>query len=220
MTAPAGALADAYAAVTATVLPLADDDLLHATRCRGWVIADVLHHLLEDARRALVAFVSTVPGPSDVDHVSYWTGGAVAGRQSAWSTRRAASAYERPSSIVAVWAETAPAAARAAAAADPAAFVATQGHVLAVPDFIATLVTEAVVHHLDLSVSLPAPPAPPESALAVAVSTMDGLLSDEVVRPATWSPTDFLLKASGRASLTARDRLALGEAAGWFPLLS
>lgn len=49
---------------------------------------------------------------------------------------------------------------------------------------------------------------------------MDGLLSDEVVRPATWSPTDFLLKASGRESLTQRDRLALGEAAGWFPLLS
>jgi uncharacterized protein (TIGR03083 family) len=220
MTAPAGALGDAYDAVTATVLPLTDDDLLHATRCRGWVVADVLLHLLEDARRALVAFVSAVPGPSDVDHVSYWSGDAVAGRHSAWSTRRAASAFERPSSIVALWAETAPAAARAAAAADPSTFVATQGHVLAVPDFIATLVTEAVVHHLDLSVSLPAAPAPPDSALAVAVSTMDGLLSDEVVRPATWSPTDFLLKASGREPLTARDRLALGEAAGWFPLLS
>src|ERR1700755_1271248 len=99
MTAPAGALRDAYDALTATVLPLTDDDLLHATRCRGWVGADVLLPLGGDARRALVAFVSAVPGPSDVDHVSYWTGDSAAGRHSAWLTRRAASAFERPSSI-------------------------------------------------------------------------------------------------------------------------
>ncbi|MEV4535615.1 maleylpyruvate isomerase N-terminal domain-containing protein [Asanoa sp. NPDC049518] len=227
MTAHAGAaaLAAAYEAVTATVLPLTDDDLLRGTRCRGWVVADVLHHLLEDARRALVTLASTVPGPSDVDYVSYWSaypgsGDPAVSRHQAWVTRRAASAYDRPSAIVAVWAETAPAAVRAAAAADPALFVATQGHVLAVADFVATLVTETVVHHLDLSVELPSPVAPPEVALAVAVSTMDGLLSDEVVRPASWSPTDYLLKASGRKPLTQRDRVALGEAAGWFPLLS
>ncbi|GIF69868.1 maleylpyruvate isomerase [Asanoa ishikariensis] len=227
MTAHAGAaaLAAAYDAVTATVLPLTDDDLLRGTRCRGWVVADVLHHLLDDARRALVTLTSTVPGPSDVDYVSYWSacpgsGDPAVSRHQAWQTRRAASAYDRPSTIVAVWAETAPAAVRAATAADPALFVATQGHVLAVSDFVATLVTEAVVHHLDLSVELPAPVEPPDVALAVAVSTMDGLLSDEVVRPMSWSPTDYLLKASGRKSLTQRDRVALGEAAGWFPLLS
>jgi uncharacterized protein (TIGR03083 family) len=223
MTAPA--LAAAYDAITATVLPLTDDDLLRGTRCRGWVVADVLYHLLEDARRALVTFASTVPGPSDVDHVSYWSaypgsGDPTASQHNAWLTRRAAGAFERPAAIVAVWAETAPAAARAALAADPAAFVATQGHVLSVPDFVATLVTEAVVHHLDLDVELPAPAAPPAVALDVAVSTMDGLLSDEVVRPMSWSPIEFVLKASGRESLTPHDRIALGEAAGWFPLLS
>ncbi|MDG4822132.1 maleylpyruvate isomerase N-terminal domain-containing protein [Asanoa sp. WMMD1127] len=227
MTAPAGAaaLAAAYDAVTAVVLPLTDDDLLRPTRCRGWVIADVVHHLLQDARRALVTFASPAPGPSDVDHVSYWSaypgsGDAAASQHNAWLTRRAASAYDRPSAIVAVWASTAPAAARAAAAADATSFVATQGHVLSVPDFVATLVTEAVVHHLDLTVDLPSAPEPPASALAVAVSTMDGLLSDEVVRPVGWSSKEFLLKASGREALTPRDRVALGEAAGWFPLLS
>ncbi|GIF71129.1 maleylpyruvate isomerase N-terminal domain-containing protein [Asanoa siamensis] len=225
MTAPADALVGAYDAITATVLPLSDDDLLRATRCRGWVVADVLHHLLSDAQRALITFASNVPGPSDVDHVSYWSAfpgspDPVASRHSAWLTRRAASAFERPTAIAAVWVETAPAAGRAAAAADPGSFVATQGHVLAVPDFIATLVTEAVVHHLDLCVDLPAAADPPEVALDVAVSTMDGLLSDEVVRPVSWSRTEYLLKASGREALTPRDRLALGEAAGWFPLLS
>ncbi|MEU5908036.1 hypothetical protein [Micromonospora sp. NPDC047527] len=31
---------------------------------------------------------------------------------------------------------------------------------------------------------------------------------------------EFLLKATGRLPLTDRDRLELGESAGWFPLLS
>ena len=221
----ASALAAAYDAVTAVVVPLRDEDLLRPSRCRGWAVADVLFHLLGDAQRALVAFATPVPGPSDVDHVSYWSAlpsgaDSTAAHLHAWFVRRSANAFDRPSSIVRRWAETAPAAARAAAAADPAGHVATQGHVLRVPDFVATLVTEAVIHHLDLTVDLPRAPSPPLSALDVAVSTMDGLLSDEAVRPASWSPTEYLLKGSGREDLTASDRVALGEAAGWFPLLS
>jgi len=230
MTAPdhaPSALAAAYQALTATVAPLTDHDLLRPTRCHGWVIADVLFHLLGDAQRALVAFATPAAGPSDVDHVSYWSaypgsGDSAAGQRRAWWVRRSASAFDRPSSIVRLWAETAPAAAHAAAAADPSTFVTTHGHVLSVADLVATLITETVVHHLDLSVDLrsPAPPPPPPAALAVAVSTMDGLLSDEAVRPTSWSPTEYVLKGSGREPLTPRDRVDLGEAAGWFPLLT
>jgi len=38
--------------------------------------------------------------------------------------------------------------------------------------------------------------------------------------PAEWSDVDYLrlLKATGRLPLSGRDRLVLGEAAGWFPL--
>ena len=75
---------------------------------------------------------------------------------------------------------------------------------LSVPDFVATLVTEAVVHHLDLSVDLPSAP-PPTRPRAVAVSTMDGLLSDEVVRPTDWSDANFLLKPAD-GTLEPRDR--------------
>ena len=48
---------------------------------------------------------------------------------------------------------------------------------------------------------------------------MDGLLSDDTVRPADWGDLTYLGKATGRQPLTDRDRVALGEAAGWFPLL-
>ncbi|MGI5212643.1 maleylpyruvate isomerase N-terminal domain-containing protein [Plantactinospora sp. CA-290183] len=215
-----GALARAYAGITATVDGLDDRDMLRATRCRGWVVADLLVHLTGDARRALVALATPTAGPGDTDAVSYWRGftGPDDGRH-AWWVRRSASAFDRPTGTVASWTETASAAVRAAHRADPRGFVATQGHVLSVLDFLATLVTEAVVHHLDLAVELPDAPVPDQAAVDVAVGTVDGLLSDEAVRPTDWSDLDYLLKATGRLSLTEHDRTALGEAAGWFPLL-
>lgn len=225
------ALVEAYAGVDAVVGELDDLGLQRPTRCRGWVVADLLCHLLADAQRALVTLASPVAGPADVDSVTYWqafpgvspanvpgASPADAGRD-AWSARRYASAFDRPVTVARAWTETAAAAVRAAGKADACGFVTTQGHVLSVPDFLATLVTEAVVHHLDLIVELPDAPLPGQSAVEVAVSTMDGLLSDEAVRPGDWSDVEHLLKASGRIPLSAHDRRELGEAAGWFPLI-
>ncbi|MET8370206.1 maleylpyruvate isomerase N-terminal domain-containing protein [Micromonospora profundi] len=219
----AEALAQAYDGITAVVDGLDDADLQRPTRCRGWLVADLLLYVLGDAQRALVALASPAAGPADSDDVSYWrdfpADGADAARH-AWWVRRSAAAFDRPTGIVRLWTETAPAAVRAAASADPEGYVSTQGHVLRVPDFLATLTTEAVVHHLDLTPDLPGAPPPGPLAVRAAVATMDGLLSDDTVRPTAWDDHDFLLKATGRLPLTDRDRLELGESAGWFPLLS
>ncbi|MEV1331705.1 maleylpyruvate isomerase N-terminal domain-containing protein [Micromonospora costi] len=218
------ALAEAYQGITAVVADLTDADLQRPTRCRGWLVYDLLFHVLCDAQRALVALATPVDGPADLDDVDYWRaappGAADAGAPHARWVRRAAAAFDRPSGVVRYWCDTAPAAVRAAGAADPAGFVATQGHVLRVPDFLATLTTEAVIHHLDLVLDLPDAPAPGPLATRVATATMDGLLSDDAVRPASWDDLEFLLKATGRIPLTDRDRRDLGEVAGWFPLLS
>ncbi|MET7821654.1 maleylpyruvate isomerase N-terminal domain-containing protein [Micromonospora zamorensis] len=219
---PDEALAQAYGGITSAVDGLDDAGLQRATRCQGWLIADLLLHVLGDAQRALVALASPVDGPADVDDVSYWRdfpGGDDNATRHAWWVRRSAAAFDRPTGIVRLWQETAPAAVRAAASADPEGYVTTQGHVLRVPDFLATLTTEAVVHHLDLTVDLPGAPPPSPLAVRVAVATMDGLLSDDTVRPTAWDDHDFLLKATGRVPLTERDRPELGESAGWFPLL-
>ncbi|RZT81773.1 uncharacterized protein (TIGR03083 family) [Micromonospora violae] len=219
---PEEALAQAYHGITAVVGGLDDAGLQRATRCQGWLVADLLLHVLGDAQRALVTLASPVAGPADVDDVSYWRdfpgGGGEAARH-AWWVRRSAAAFDRPTAIVELWQDTAPAAVRAAASADLKGYVTTQGHVLRVPDFLATLTTEAVVHHLDLMLELPDAPPPGALAVRVAVATMDGLLSDDTVRPTAWDDHDFLLKATGRVPLTDRDRLELGESAGWFPLL-
>ncbi|WP_262285035.1 maleylpyruvate isomerase N-terminal domain-containing protein [Micromonospora sp. MA102] len=221
---PHEALAQAYDGITAVVTRLDDAGLQRPTRCQGWLVADLLFHVLCDAQRALVALASPAPGPADVDDVSYWRaftpgGDDEASVKHAWWARRSAAAFDRPSGVVRIWSDTAPAAVRAAAAADPDGHVTTQGHVLRVPDFLATLTTEAVIHHLDLVVDLPDAPLPAEAPTRVAVATVDGLLSDDAVRPTGWDDRDYLLKATGRVPLTDRDRLELGEAAGWFPLL-
>ncbi|MFD6681207.1 maleylpyruvate isomerase N-terminal domain-containing protein [Micromonospora parva] len=219
---PHEALAQAYDGITAVVGRLDDAGLQRATRCQGWLVADLLLHVLGDAQRALVTLASPVDGPADVDDVSYWRdfpGDDDMAARHAWWVRRSAAAFDRPTGIVDLWRDTAPAAVRAAASADPDGYVTTQGHVLRVPDFLATLTTEAAIHHLDLTLELPDAPPPDPRAVRVAVATMDGLLSDDTVRPTAWDDHDFLLKATGRVPLTDRDRLELGESAGWFPLL-
>ncbi|MEU6072618.1 maleylpyruvate isomerase N-terminal domain-containing protein [Micromonospora sp. NPDC047074] len=194
------ALAQAYDGIVRVVADLDDTDLQRPTRCRGWLVADLLFHLLCDAQRALVALASPASGPPDVDAVGYWrafpTGGDPDGARHAWWARRSAAAFDRPGAIVRLWADTAPAAVRAAGAADPDGCVTTQGHVLRVPDLLATLTTEAVVHHLDLVLDLPDAPLPGVLATRVAVATMDGLLGDDTVRPAGWGDVEYLLSSS------------------------
>jgi len=215
------ALQRAYGAVGELAAALKPQDLLAFSRCQGWVVADVLFHLLCDAQRALVALASPVPGPPDRDFVTYWSGlAAEAGDTgpAAWWVRRSASAFRDGTGIVALWQETAPAAVRAAQAAAPDGHVTTQGHILAVPDLLATLATEAVVHHLDMTVELHRAPAPHPDAMVVATRTLDGLLG--APRPERWSPEEYLLKATGRAGLSNADNAMLGPAAKRFPLLS
>src|SRR5215207_8069117 len=176
----------AYSTVGEFTAGLSRADLLAFSRCRGWVVADVLFHVLCDAQRALVALASPAPGPPDRDFVSYWTAFAAEADDPAavaWWVRRSAAAFRDGTGVVALWQETAAAAVRAAGRADPDGYIATQGHVLAVTDFLTTLVTEAVIHHLDMLVHLPTAPGPDRYAVALATRTLDGLLGHGVSRP-------------------------------------
>jgi len=213
----------AYSAVGEFTAGLSRADLLAFSRCRGWVVADVLFHVLCDAQRALVALASPAPGPPDRDFVSYWTAFAAEADDptaAAWWVRRSAASFRDGTGVVALWQETAPAAVRAAGRANPDGYIATQGHVLAVTDFLATLVTEAVIHHLDMTAYLPTAPMPDQHAVALATRTLDGLLGPGASRPDEWTAEEYLLKGTGRVPLSPRDRSALAEAAGRFPLLS
>jgi hypothetical protein len=204
---------------------------MRPSRCAGWAVADVLYHQLLDARRALRTFASPADGPADCDDVSYWTdyapGGGGPGEDGAPGyaaesaaharyVRIAAAAYP-PGTLAWEWSETAAAACRAARACEHAA-VTTQGHVLTVADFAATLAVEAAVHYLDLTVALPGAPAPDPASLALVRRVLDGLLGAPV--PAAWDDVTAALKGTGREPLTDADRQALGSLATRFPLFA
>jgi Mycothiol maleylpyruvate isomerase N-terminal domain len=218
------ALAAAYGQLTDVTGDLTEAAALLPTRCAGWAVADVLYHQLLDARRALVTFATPSPAPPDVDEVSYWrpfsAGGAVApGTEGpalhARHVRIVASAYS-PGLLAQEWAETAAAAVRAARACRHDV-VSTQGHAITVTDFLCTLVVEATVHYLDLTVALPAAPAAAALALAQVRRVLTGLAGAPL--PASWDDVTCTLKCTGRAELTADDRAAPGALSGRLPLL-
>jgi len=209
-----------YRAVTDDLGQLDEDDLARPSCCRGWSRADVLFQLLLDAQRALVAFATPADGPADVDFISYWAPfrpGAEGYAAHARFVRRVASSYRSDLVIAAQWAETAAAATRAAATLPADAKVATQGHVLTAGDFLATLAVEATIHHLDLVAGDESLAGPSTDGLAAVRETLDGILTEPV--PVGWADVGYALKATGRAELTAGDRVILGVLADRFPSL-
>jgi hypothetical protein len=217
------ALDAAYGQISRVVDGLGQAALLRRTRCAGWVVCDVLYHQLLDARRALRTFASPAAAPPDRDDVSYWLpfspGGEIppggeAAAVHARHVRIAASAYDS-AELVWDWTETAAAACRAARAC-PHQLVATQGHVLRTADFIGTLVVEAAVHYLDLTVDLPAAPPPEPLPLTLVSRVLDGLLG--APQALGWDAQTYVLKGTGRLPLSAADRTSLGQEADRFPL--
>jgi hypothetical protein len=221
------ALETGYQNVTDVVTGLSEADLMLPSGCAGWAVTDVLYHQLLDAQRALVAFATPVTGPADRDDVSYWAAfapkdGAAGDRARAGAAaharfvRVAASAYS-PGSLARAWSETAASACRAARAC-PAAAVATQGYVLGLADFTATLAVETAVHYLDLTVSLPSAPPPGPASLALVRRVLDGLLGTPL--PASWDDVSAAVKGTGRAPLADEDRALLGPLAERVPLFT
>ena len=214
------------------------------TRCRGWSVRDLLFHMLLDPQRALVALATPTTEATTTDLVAYWRSfqpGTEQAVRHAEFVRRAASAYVRPAALVGEWEETSEAAVRAAASAVMAGWaehqatarasrrrgrepsvpasgrVRTQGLVIALPDLLATLTVEAVLHHLDLTVNLDGPPPAPPAALEVVRLTLDGLLGSPL--PVAWDAETYALKATGRMALEDAELDRLGPLGVRLPLL-
>jgi hypothetical protein len=224
-------LAAIYGQVTELADGLTPASAMLPSRCSAWTVQDVLYHQLLDARRALVAFATPSAAAPDVDAVTYWQpfaasadgptaqpcrtpGGDGAARHARY-VRIAAAAYEVPM-LAAEWRHTSAAVVRAALAC-PHEVIATQGHTLAIGDFVDTLVVEAVVHYLDLTMPMPAAPATDPSSLALIREVLTGLAGGPM--PAHWDDETCALKATGRLPVTEEENATLGPAAGMLPLL-
>jgi hypothetical protein len=198
---------------------LTDEQLLLASRCRGWAVCDLLCHLLIDMQEVLVGFASPTDRPADTDFASYWRDCCTDGELDlghARFVRLVASAYARPTGLVAHLRKLTGAALRQARVAVADQRLDFQEHVLPAGDFLATWVVEAAVHHLDLTVELPDAPPPVPASLAVTRDTLDALLGGQA--PVAWDDATYALKGTGRLPLTDAERGALGSLSERFPL--
>lgn len=184
------------------------------TRCRGWARVDLLHHLLSDAQRALVALHTPVGGVADTDEVSYWRSfpaGGPAGTEDAEmrQTRSMASLWSFPV-LAERYIETGHAVVVASNERAGTDRVSTQGHTLTVDALRSTLAVEATVHHLDFGLEHPS-----LLGLAEVRRVLDGLLGGTSV---ITDDVRYALVGTGREPLTPAEREQLGPAAERIPL--
>ena len=188
------------------------------TGCLGWTAVDLGHHLLGDARRAVIALCSPATRPADTDRVAYWRGWRPpepGDDEELRRTRAAASVGPAFVDLAESYAQTSSAVLVAAGRVDAGDLVATQGHVLTVADLLSTLTVEAAVHQLDLVAHLPRP-GPAAGPLAEVRRVLDGLLGRPL--PASWDDVTAVRRGTGREPLGDGDRAELGEDAEAFPL--
>lgn len=206
------ALRIAYSDLATIAASLDEPESWRPTRCTGWVVRDLLHHLLGDAQRALVALSTPAAGPADVDAVGWWAGRRDDHRD--LRAERAIASVWGWTQLVLTFVETTRAVVTAAGGLDVDDLVATQGHVLRVDDLLVTLAVEAAVHHLDLVADLQRPGPRPEP-LRLVRATLDGLLGFPA--PPEWADERWALVGTGREPPGGAERRVLGAAA--LPLL-
>lgn len=217
------AATDAYTELNRLITSLGPGDFYRPTRCAGWVVADLIFHLLLDARRALVAFSSQPKGEPDLDYVTYWANHARTRTQAGAAehsrfVRVSASAYPEPKHLVYDWDVTARAVLQVIEFAPGARVITTQRQRMTITDLLSTLAVEAVIHHFDLLLDLPGKPMPRPGGVAHTAEVLTALLGPDVERP-EWNDHTWILKATGREELLPSEQRVLEANLDRLPLI-
>lgn len=209
-----------WAALHAAVTALPEADFAKPSGCRGWLVRDLLCHLIINAQDVLITLVTPADTEPTRDAITYWT---VTGEQPTGEapedavTVRLAAAYEDPALLRGHLDDVGAAAGRAAELADPRLRVSTQDMVLTVDDFLLVYVLEWTLHHLDLIAHVPALPGPPAEGLARTREMLEKITG--AVFPDSFSDTDVLLVATGRRAPSEAETAALGDLAARLPFV-
>lgn len=215
--------ARSWSALLGAVAALPDDAFARPSGCAGWLVRDLVCHLVIDAQDVLITLVTPSDAEPTADADGYWllvdppTGDDPLDAL----IPRLAAAYGDPALLKFHLDDLGAAAGRAAALADPAAVVATKDLVLTAGDYLSAYVLEWTLHHLDLIAHLPSgplrPPGPPADALAACRAALQRIAG--VTFPASLSDTDALLVGTGRRAPTAAETAALGDLAQRLPFV-
>ncbi|KAF4409882.1 MULTISPECIES: maleylpyruvate isomerase N-terminal domain-containing protein [Streptomyces] len=209
-----------WAALRATVAALPDEHFEQPSGCTGWLVRDLVCHLVIDAQDVLITLVTPAGTAPTADAVTYWdvTGTPPTGEDPLDALiPRLAAAYGEPGLLKFHLDDVGSAAGRAAALADPAVCVGTRGKVLTIGDYLSAYVLEWTLHHLDLIACLPPAAGPPAETLAAARALLEQIAGSPF--PASFSDRDVLLAGTGRRAPTDAERAALGGPAAKLPFV-
>ncbi|MER5570199.1 maleylpyruvate isomerase N-terminal domain-containing protein [Streptomyces goshikiensis] len=209
-----------WTALRTAVADLCDQDFEQPSGCAGWLVRDLVCHLVIDAQDVLITLATPVEAEPTVDAVTYWN---VDDRPPTGQdpldalTVRLAAAYGDPHLLRFHLDDVGSAAGRAAALADPGVRVGTRGEVLTVADYLDAYVLEWTLHHLDLTAHLPAVAGPPAEGTARSRAMLETIAG--AAFPASVTDTDALLVGTGRRAPTGAERAALGALAERLPFV-
>lgn len=208
-----------WAALRAAVAGLPDDAFARPSGCAGWLVRDLVCHLVIDAQDVLITLASPAESEPTRDAVTYWdlADAPPSGDDPLDALIvRLAAAYEDPRLLRFHLDDVGSAAGRAAGLADPDRRVTTRDEVLTTRDYLGAYVLEWTLHHLDLVAHLPDVAGPPAQGLARTREMLERIAGAPF--PAALSDTDALLIGTGRRAPTDAERAALGELTERLPL--
>ncbi|MER5884541.1 maleylpyruvate isomerase N-terminal domain-containing protein [Streptomyces sp. NPDC001941] len=200
-----------WQALLAAVAETPDEDFELPSGCAGWLVRDLVCHLVIDAQDVLITLVTPADTAPTADATSYWE---LRDRPPAGDdpldalVPRLASAYGEPRWLKFHLDDVGSAAGRAAVLADPAGRVGTQDKVLTAGDYLQAYVLEWTLHHLDLIAHRPGAAPPPAEALAGARAALERIAGEPF--PSALADADALRVGTGRRAPTADERAALG----------
>ncbi|MFD0374423.1 maleylpyruvate isomerase N-terminal domain-containing protein [Streptomyces sp. NPDC059525] len=208
-----------WTALRRAVADLPDQDFERPCGCAGWLVRDLVCHLVIDAQDVLITLATPAGTEPTVDAVTYWELVEPPTGEDPLDALvpRLAAAYGEPRWLKFHLDDVGSAAGRAARLADPAARVGTRGQVLTVADYLSAYVLEWTLHHLDLIAHLPSAPPPPADTLAAARTALERIAGAPF--PASLTDGDALLVGTGRRAPTAAERTDLGALASRLPLV-
>ncbi|MFJ7335677.1 maleylpyruvate isomerase N-terminal domain-containing protein [Streptomyces sp. NPDC101110] len=208
-----------WTALRTVVAGLSDEDFGRPSGCTGWLVRDLVCHLVIDAQDVLITLATPSDREPTRDALTYWdvsdtppTGDDPLDAL----TVRLAAAYEDPGLLKFHLDDVGSAAGRAALLADPAGRVGTRDEVLTVGDYLSTYVMEWTLHHLDLIAHLPDAQAPLPEGLACSREMLERIAGGSF--PASFPDTDALLIGTGRRAPTGAEQAELGDLASRVPL--
>ncbi|MFJ3419998.1 maleylpyruvate isomerase N-terminal domain-containing protein [Streptomyces sp. NPDC086082] len=212
--------ARSWTALLAAVADLSDEDFARPSGCAGWLVRDLVCHLVIDAQDVLITLVTPADTEPTPDAVTYWT---VAQTPPTGDDPldalivRLAAAYEEPWLLKFHLDDVGSAAGRAARLADPDLRVSTQDEVLTAGDYLSAYVLEWGLHHLDLVAHLPYAAGPSAEVLAGARELLERIAG--AAFPSSFSDTAALLVGTGRRAPADEEEAQLGSLAAKLPLV-